>query len=511
VQPDSAKSKKSKEQELIELKVAIDSVGQDLSFSIAKHEGTVLGEILSAMKTIAEDPALVETAEESLSEGWDSPTAIVSAIEVFAELLQDTEGFAERIADIRELGLRISAKLTGQDWKTEIPEVGRLIIVAEDLSPSETSEFTSAVIGVITQKGGPTSHTAIICRQKGIPALVSCSEALSLDSGARIMIDPVGDRAVVDGEISSATQMLREFKRTHAPLVQVMGNVGSIEDANSLQETEASGVGLLRTELLFLNRDAAPSLAEQTKLYSELLSSIPAGEVIFRTLDAGSDKPLKFMNLGQEENPALGVRGFRMHAKNPGVLLDQLTAILDAGKATGREVSVMAPMIALASEAKEFTNLAREVGHTRVGVMVETPSMAMDIAGLKGVVDFVSLGTNDLSQYLFAADRQNDGVASLLDPWQPSLIRMINKVVQDAHPLGIKVGICGESASDPYLSAVFAGIGVDSLSMAATSVDTVGNLLGSIDIELAESCSRAALVAQSATGAKQAVIALLAG
>jgi phosphoenolpyruvate-protein phosphotransferase (PTS system enzyme I) len=482
-----------------------------LSSAIAKNEGTVLAEILSAMKSIAEDPALIETAEESLDEGWDSPTAISSAIEVFAEILKDTEGFAERIADIRELGLRISAKLTGQDWKTEIPEVGSLVIVAEDLSPSETSEFTSAVIGVITQKGGPTSHTAIICRQKGIPALVSCAEALDLETGSKVMIDPVGDRAVLDGALGSATQMLREFKRTHAPLIQVMGNVGSVQDAKALLATEAIGVGLLRTELLFLNREEAPSLSEQTDLYSELLTSSPAGEVIFRTLDAGSDKPLKFMNLDFEENPALGVRGFRLHAKRPGVLLDQLTAIFNAGNSTGREVSVMAPMIALASEAREFAELARDVGHKRIGVMVETPSMAMDIQGLEGLVDFVSLGTNDLSQYLFAADRQNDGVATLLDPWQPSLLRMINKVVEDASPLGIKVGICGESASDPYLSSVFAGIGIDSLSMASTSVEAVSNLLGSIDLELARACAKVALNAQSAKGSKQSVIALLAG
>ena len=228
-----------------------------------------------------------------------------------------------------------------------------------------------------------------------------------------------------------------------------------------------------------------------------------------RTLDAGSDKPIAFLGIGREENPALGVRGQRVAAIAPKFYQDQLHAIkaaADAVKATGKkiEVSVMAPMIATVEEAQVFAKEARAAGFTRVGIMVEIPAITRVIPQLKGVVDFLSVGTNDLSQYLFAADRVNSAVAALLNPWQPALLSTLETIATDAALAGIKVGVCGEAASDPLLAVVMAGLGIDSVSASASSVTAVNDLLSRVDGSAAKSAARAARTATNARDAKVA-------
>lgn len=490
--PAEAKSTSSTDQELVRLKTAIAEVVESLAKTAATADQTT-GEILNALVAMLEDPALVEEALVYLADGWNAETSIVRAMRSFTELLAGDDLFGERVADLEDLALQVVAKLTGAEYGLKLPKQGLIVVVAEDLSPAETAQFTDAVVAVITEKGGPTSHTAIICRQRNIPALVAAKGALAkIQSGVSLVVDAsTGQAFLSDVPINSSAISVRP--KVGEPIAEVKGNVGSVADAKDLALTKASGIGLMRTELLFLSRSTPPSFEEQSKLYSEVLNFAPAGEVIFRTLDAGSDKPLPYLGLGNEENPSLGVRGWRINANDPSIIRTQLEALVEAEKLSNRKVSVMAPMIATISEAREFADLARSIGIGTVGVMVETPSICAVIGQLRGVVDFVSIGTNDLSQYLFAADRQNSAVAELLNPWQPALLSTIASVCAQAKAAGIKVGVCGEAGADPLLGIVLAGFGVDSVSMASPAVAKAIEYLSSVTIDKAREVAQAAL------------------
>jgi phosphotransferase system enzyme I (PtsI) len=323
-----------------------------------------------------------------------------------------------------------------------------------------------------------------------------------------VVVDPDASQAIINGELADIdVDWWAARTNQGGPLIQVMANVGSVADA--AQVKSANGVGLLRTELFFLNNKVAPTRAEQQALYADVLAAGPDGEIIVRTLDAGSDKPIAFLGIGHEENPALGVRGQRVAAIAPKFYEDQLHAIkaaADSVKATGKkiEVSVMAPMIATVEEAQVFAKDARAAGFTRVGIMIEIPAITRVIGQLKGVVDFLSIGTNDLSQYLFAADRVNSGVAALLNPWQPALLSILESIATDSAAAGIKVGVCGEAASDPLLAVVMAGLGINSVSASASSVAAVSELLSRVDNKAAKSAAKAARGATSARDAKSA-------
>jgi phosphotransferase system enzyme I (PtsI) len=320
-------------------------------------------------------------------------------------------------------------------------------------------------------------------------------------------IDAIAGEAYESDSAPVSGTALTKLVRKNDPIIEVKGNAGSVADAVALANTQASGIGLMRTELLFLDRAEAPSLVEQTELYKRVLDEAPAGEVIFRTLDAGSDKPLPYLGIGHEENPSLGVRGFRLNDLDESTLDIQLTALADAQKLSKRSVSVMAPMIATIQEANAFKELAAAHGLNSIGVMVETPSICAMVPELKGIVDFVSIGTNDLSQYLFAADRQNSAVAKLLNPWQPAMLRTISRICLDAQAAGIKVGVCGEAAADPLLSVVLAGLGVQTVSVASPAVQKVSDYLSSVTPEEAQAVAKAALSAISPEQAKQLALA----
>lgn len=502
-----AKSSLGKEAEKQRLIEAISFVSQSLRVSASSAEETT-AEIIGALLSLVEDPALIEEAQVHLADGWNAETSVTRAMNSFTELLAGDDLFAERIADLRDLALRVVAKLTGQDLSFTLPKVGPIVVIAEDLSPAETALFTDAVVGVITSGGGPTSHTAIICRQRNIPALVAVKNALEIPQGSGVVVDAFKGEAALAEEATGVTESNRRF-RTGSSIAEVKGNVGSVADAKALAGTEASGIGLMRTEMLFLSRSSAPTLKEQTELYAGVLRAAPAGEIIFRTLDAGSDKPLPYLGIGNEENPSLGVRGFRINDVDASILDTQLKALKQAEEETGRSVSVMAPMISTVEEAKEFAQMARAHGLSTVGVMVETPSICVLLPDLAGVVDFVSIGTNDLSQYLFAADRQNSAVARLLDPWQPGLLRTIARVCEDAKVASIKVGVCGEAGADPLLAVVLAGLGVHSVSMASPAVEKVMDYLCSVSIQQAKVVAQAALRGRTPLEAKELALAEL--
>ena len=459
--------------------------------------------ILEALVMIFEDDELVSMASPHLDEGWDAATALYRALDDLSDMMGDDEDFQSRVDDLRGIARTIGARLRGLTVSHEMPAGHNWVVVADDLTPLDTSQFGDGVVGVVTEYGGPTSHTAIICRSRGIPAVVGAAGALGLADGSHLLVDPVGDRVLVDADMDQATRPIEFVPHHDEPLVTVRANIGSLADAKAAAETEARGVGLFRTEVMYLEHTDRPSRGEQAAQFEEVFHAAPAGKIIVRTIDAGSDKPVPFMPNGEEENPALGVRGFRLGLAHSDFQHDQLGAIADAINATGRDVGVMAPMVSTVDEARQFAQMARDVGLTSVGVMIETPAIVPMIPALKGIVDFVSVGTNDLSQYLFAADRMHPAMGALVDPWQPGLLRTLAQITASAKEAGVDVGVCGESAADPVFSVVLAGLGVGSVSVAAGAVQSVRDALRSVTPEQAEAIAHVALQATASAEAKR--------
>jgi phosphotransferase system enzyme I (PtsI) len=293
--------------------------------------------------------------------------------------------------------------------------------------------------------------------------------------------------------------------------VKVLANVADGESARSASSVPVDGVGLFRTELCFLDHQEEPSAEEQGRIYAEVLDPFHGrGYVVVRTLDAGSDKPIAFASMQDEENPALGVRGLRLSFNNPSLLERQLDGIRLAAEKTGTETWVMAPMVATVAEAAGFAAQVRERG-LKPGIMVEVPSAALLAHRMLEVVDFLSIGTNDLTQYTMAADRMATDLAHLTDPWQPAVLQLIALTAEAGKRAGKPVGVCGEAAADPALACALVGMGVTSLSMAAAAVRAVGAQLSTVTMATCAEAAEAALAANDPTAARSAVRDVLGG
>lgn len=502
------KSTLSPDAEKEALRQSIERTVATLRRDVSKAD-EVTSDIMEALLVIIEDPELLELAMPSLEEGWDGATALQRALEEFSDIMGDDEDFQSRVGDLKAIAREVGRGHRGDQSSLDIPVEGEWVIVAEDLTPLETSKFGPAVIGVITELGGPTSHTAIICRARNIPAVVSCRGVRALPHGSEVLLDPVGNRVIPGGGLELQTQSIKLAPIGETPLITVRANIGSLEEAKSAAETSARGVGLFRTEVLYLNAKTEPSPEEQQAHYEDIFRAAPAGKIILRTIDAGSDKPVPFLSLGKEENPALGVRGFRMATKFPAFATSQLLAVSKAIGATGRDVGVMAPMVSTRAEVEHFASLCQDAGISQVGIMVETPAIISVIPDLKGLVSFLSIGTNDLSQYLFAADRLHPELGTFSSPWQPALLREIKRIVDYAKALDIPVGVCGESGADPLVAIVLAGLGIDSVSAASSAVEDVTEALRGVSMDTAQRCAEAALRAISPEDAHREVRTIL--
>lgn len=418
---------------------------------------------------------------------------------------------AERVRDIEDVRDRVVAELLG----VEPPGVPELttpsVLVARDLAPADTAGLDPAkVLALVTEEGGPTSHTAILARALGIPAVVAVRGLLALDADALLVDGDTGEVEAADaseGVLTAVASGPAEWDGTGTTSdghrVKVLGNVGSPADARAAADAGAEGVGLFRTEFCYLDAADEPSVAEQRAAYAAVLAPFAGKPVIVRTLDAGADKPLAFLSPEAEPNPALGVRGLRVAFDRPEVLDRQLEAIAGAAQDSGAEVSVMAPMVATAAEAAWFAERVRAAGIERAGVMIEIPAAALSAREVLDAVDFVSVGTNDLAQYTFAADRQLGAVAKLNDPWQPALLRLIKLIGDAARATGKPAGICGEAAADPLLARVLTGLGVTSLSMNAPAVRAVGASLAEVTLAQCEALAEAVLATADSAEARR--------
>jgi phosphotransferase system enzyme I (PtsI) len=393
------------------------------------------------------------------------------------------------------------------------------VLVARDLAPADTATLDlGQVLGLVTVDGGPTSHTAILAREKSIVAIVGATDAASLADGDTVVVDAANDLVIADttpDQVADArTRIAERAALEAAPVtpgaladgtpVPLLANLGSADGAAEALQLGAEGVGLFRTEFLFLDADSAPSVREQQEHYTRLLTAFAGRKVVVRVLDAGADKPLAFLNDAHEENPALGLRGIRALRHSEVILREQLTALAAADAATDAELWVMAPMIATVEETRYFTGLAKELGIRVAGVMVETPSAALVADRVLAACDFASIGTNDLTQYTMAADRLLGTVANLQSPWHPAVLRLIADVGTAGAELGKPVGICGEAAADPLLAVVLVGLGATSLSMSPSALADVRASLARYSPDDATALARAALAAEGAAEAKQA-------
>jgi phosphotransferase system enzyme I (PtsI) len=423
---------------------------------------------------------------------------------------------AERVADLDDLRDRAIAVCLGLPMPG-LPAPGHpFVLAARDLAPADSASLDpTVVLALVTEEGGPTSHTAIVARTLGIPAVVRCPGVLSVPEGTAVAVDGAAGVVWINPDVDSvATARLREERRVarlsrstgpgrtaDGHPVALLANIGSAADLSSA--TDAEGVGLFRTELLYLDRVEPPTMDEQVAAYTAVFEAAAGRRTVVRTLDAGADKPVPFLRQPEEPNPALGIRGIRLGWRQPEVLRTQVAAIAQAAARTGADVWVMAPMVALAAEAARFATYCREAGLPRAGVMIEIPSAALQSAAILSEVDFLSIGTNDLSQYTFAADRQCGELADLLDPWQPALLSLLSVCAAAGAAVAKPVGVCGEAASDPALAVVLVGLGVTSLSMAPRAIPAVRAALAERTLDECRRLAAAALSAADAVTARR--------
>ncbi len=481
-------------------------------------------EVLAATATLAQDRAWLGAAEKRIHAGAPAVRAVIGAVEQFVDMFTQLGGLmAERVTDLVDIRDRVIAELKGlPEPGVPVPAVSS-ILCADDLAPADTAGLDpTLVVALATSLGGPTSHTAIIARQLGIPCVVAVDGLAAVSADTMVLVDGTAGTVIVMPDAAAAEDAVAAAKRdaeraahwigpgatSDGHQVAVLANVQDGAAARAARATAAEGVGLFRTELSFLNRDTEPTVAEQADVYADVLEAFAGHKVVIRTLDAGSDKPLKFAGHPEEANPALGVRGIRIAHGNPGLLDRQLEAIATAGRRTGNRPWVMAPMVATAAEAQHFAAQVRRHGLTP-GVMIEVPAAALLADRILEHVDFLSIGTNDLAQYTMAADRMSADLAALTDPWQPAVLALVAMAARAGAVAGKPVGVCGEAAADPLLACVLAGLGVTSLSAAAAAVQVVGARLAQVSLQQCRDAADAVLTAGSASDARAAAMAAL--
>lgn len=476
-------------------------VGEEEAFLFETHQ------------MMAEDLDYEESIEAIIKEEkMNAETAVFRTSVVFAEMFasMDDSYMKERAADVKDVSQRILSILCGVvqgGIDSEVP----VLVAADDLAPSETIQLDkSKILGFITAQGSGSSHTAILSRTMGIPAIVGLGDALKEEyEGRKVIVD--GETGAVfidpDGEVYARMmkkredqiqqrKLLEELKgqpnvTKDGKMIRVYCNIGSPEDVRAVKANDGNGIGLFRSEFLYLNSSTYPTEEEQFEAYKAVLSDMNGQEVIIRTCDIGADKQVDYFDLPKEENPAMGLRALRISLTRPDFFRTQLRALYRAS-AYGN-LSIMFPMVTSVwevREAKKLCDLVKKELDTegipydedvQIGIMIETPAAVIMSDRLAKEVDFFSCGTNDLTQYTLACDRQNNNLGRFYDPHHPSILRLIKMVCDNAHANGIWVGICGELASDLELTETFLALGVDELSVSPRSVLPVRNKVRSIN------------------------------
>lgn len=518
--------------------------------------------MLAASARLAEDRGLDKAIMRRLSSGDGVTHAVANAVDGYIERFSKAGGMmAERITDLNDIRSRLIAELRGLpaagpqcdamcdamcDAVHDIP----VILVARDLAPADAAALDPAAVrGLVLEKGGVTGHTAILAAERGIPAVVRAHGVLeAADDDSRIVLDGGTGKVIVNPDAADWDRAAERAARRRALLhggaacaggagdtaadaaaaasadpvsamtadgcrILLNANVGTPTEAEEAARAGADGIGLFRSEFLFLDRSQAPTEVEQAEAYTRAVRAFDGRPVVVRTFDAGADKPFAFAQSGGGEasamtNPAFGVRGIRWGMRREDLLDTQLAALANAYQSSGNGLKVMAPMIATVQETQWFVDKAHAAGLPYAGIMIETPAAAVQASSLLAVADFASIGTNDLAQYTMAADRLDGGLSDLLDPWQPATLRMMRMAVEGGLVAGRPVSVCGEAAGDPLLALVFAGFGIRSLSMAWRKAAAVRFALRLHSLADCQRMAQAALNARSAMEARQSALAL---
>ncbi len=467
---------------------ALTSVGEDHAMIFDIH------------RMMLEDDDYLEVIEQAVKDGTNAEYAVEMAQEQFAQLFasMDDDYMKARAVDIKDISQRVIRILLGIP-EDGVPTEEPVILIADDLTPSETVKMNrNKILAFVTVRGSSNSHTAILARSMNLPALVNTKMKPSDDWNGKVgVVDGFNGEFILEPEKDILDEMILRKNQWVADLealealkgkenvtgdgrrVDIFANIGKVNDVEAVLEADAGGIGLFRSEFLYLGRESFPTEDEQFASYKTVLEKMGGKKVVIRTLDIGADKKVDYFHLDPEENPALGYRAIRICLDRPEIFMTQLRAIYRAS-AYGK-ASIMFPMIVSVEEVKRIKEIVEQVkgeltvegypmGEVELGIMVETPAAALLSDKLAKEVDFFSIGTNDLTQYTLAVDRQNQKLESTCNTHHPAVLKLIEMTVKNGHKVGMWVGICGELAADTDLTETFLDMGVDELSVSPSSV-----------------------------------------
>ncbi len=534
--------------EVVEAGAGVDAERQSLAAALAAAQGQLgalrarlhakadpaKAAIFAAHEELLSDPDILEIAESAIAKGKSAAFGWKKAVAVHADRLAAlrNELLAQRANDLRDVGLRVLSLLTGKEiHQPQYPP--NCVLIAEDLTPSDTATLDrSRVTGFCTTRGGATSHVAILARSMGLPALAGIEPAaLDVPNGTVVILD--GGKGTLRlhaspeqvERVSTAQQLSEERRKTdlaHAlePAVtvdgthiEVLANIGGLNDASRISALGGEGVGLLRSEFLFMERLDAPTEQEQFEIYKSIVEAVGSKcPIIIRTLDVGGDKPLSYLPIPKEDNPFLGERGIRVGLDRPEILRTQLRAILRA--AAFGQVEVMFPMIATLEELRDVKAILAEeaaslgVASVPAGIMVEVPAAAMMATQFAREADFFSIGTNDLTQYTLAMDRGHPKLAPQVDGLNPAVLKLIAHTVNGARSTGRRVGVCGGIATDACAVPILIGLGVVELSVSLPAIPAVKAQIRTLNIDACRKLAENALAAESAEQVRALVLNL---
>ena len=487
---------------------------QKLYDKAVKEVGEASAAIFEVHQMMLEDEDYLEAIQNMIrTEQVNAEYAVAVTGDNFAEMFasMDDDYMKARSADIKDISERLVRNLSGQG-DVDLSSIEPSVIVADDLSPSETVQMDKdKILAFVTVHGSTNSHTAILARMMNIPALIGVKMDLEeLQTGMTAVVDGFGGKVTFepDEELKAQTEARMQEEEEKLKLLQelkgkenitldgrkinIYANIGSVGDIGYVMENDAGGIGLFRSEFLYLGRNDFPTEEEQFQAYKQAVQMMAGKKVIIRTLDIGADKQVDYFNLGNEDNPAMGYRAIRICLKQPEIFKTQLRALLRA--AVYGNLSIMYPMITSTEEVRRIYEIVAEVeGELKAqeiqykipeqGIMIETPAAAIISDRLAEMVDFFSIGTNDLTQYTLAIDRQNEKLDEFYNPHHEALLRMIQMVVDNAHKCGKWAGICGELGADPTLTEQFVRMGLDELSVAPSMVLKLRKIVREMKVE----------------------------